>query len=220
MEQTTTTDKRRRDPEKTKKRILSAARSEFGKYGFDGARVDRIATSAKVSKNLLYHYYGSKDRLFTTVLEGSYFDIRAREFELDLDSLPADLAVMKLVEASWGFYLKNPDFIWLLTSENRLKARHVRKSPQAAEVNRRHALLMKKLLERGEREGSIRPGIDPVQLNISIAALGFFYLLNRHTLSTAYDRDLSNNQALTERLAVIKETIMCWITPKPPSTDT
>ncbi len=205
--------KRSRDAEATKKKILTAARAEFAKRGFDGARVDRIATLAKVNKQMLYHYFGNKDRLFTIVLEEAYRDIREREARLDLDSLPADQAILELVAFSWRHYLANPHFIRLLNSENQLEAKHLKKSPETAAINKSHVALMHQLLERGKREGVVRDDIDPVQLNISIAALGFFYLLNRHTLSTVYQRDLTTDQALDERLIVMKDTIARWIAP-------
>ena len=39
------------------------------------------------------------------------------------------------------------------------------------------------VLERGEKSGELRGGIDPMQLYISIAGLAYFYLSNKHTLS-------------------------------------
>src|SRR6188768_180789 len=62
----------RRDPALSKQLILSAARDEFAEYGLNGARVDRIAQRVGASKNLIYHYFGSKDRLYLGVLEDIY----------------------------------------------------------------------------------------------------------------------------------------------------
>ena len=50
--------------------------------------------------------------------------------------------------------------------------------------------MLSELLARGARDGVFRRGVDPVQLYISIAALGYFYLSNAHTLSTIFGRDL------------------------------
>ena len=52
-----------RNPEASRARILDAAREEFVSYGLSGARVDRIANLSGVNKNLIYHYFGSKDAL-------------------------------------------------------------------------------------------------------------------------------------------------------------
>lgn len=58
-----------RNPERTRTRILSAARREFAAKGIAGARVDAIARRAGVNKRMLYHYFGSKDGLFAAVLQ-------------------------------------------------------------------------------------------------------------------------------------------------------
>lgn len=207
---------RGRNPERTKERILEAAANIFAKKGFDGARVDEIATAAKINKQLLYHYFGNKDDLFTAVLEKAYVSIRTQEAALDLDSPAADAAILKLVEFTWRYYLANPDFIRLLNSENQLEARHLKRSSRTRKINASHIAIAEKLLARGKREGSIRDDLDVLQLNVNIAALGFFYLMNRHTLSTVFQRDLGSKPMLNRRLAVMKDTIACWI--RPPAT--
>src|ERR1700679_649290 len=73
-----------RDPVGTKERILQIAAEEFANRGYDGARVDEIVRRSKVSKNLVYHYFGSKDALFVSVLEDAYTDLRKRQEEIDL----------------------------------------------------------------------------------------------------------------------------------------
>ncbi len=57
-----------RDPDSTRRRILSAALQEFSAAGFAGTRVDAIARRAKVNKRMLYHYFRDKEGLFRAVL--------------------------------------------------------------------------------------------------------------------------------------------------------
>lgn len=204
---------RGRNPKRTKERIFKAAARIFAKRGFDGARVDQIAAAAKINKQLLYHYFGSKDDLFTAILERAYLSIRSQEAALELDSLRADKAILVLVEFTWRYYLANPDFIRLLNSENQLEARHLKGSKLTRDINTNHIALAKKLLARGRRERSIRRDLDVMQLNVNIAALGFFYLMNRHTLSTVFQCDLGSKKMLEQRLAVMKDTIARWIRP-------
>jgi hypothetical protein len=52
-----------------------------------------------------------------------------------------------------------------------------------------------------------------MQLYISIAALGFFYLSNRHTLSTIFGRPLDTEAALAERGAHIVEVVLGYLRP-------
>ncbi len=49
--------------------ILRVAEGEFGSAGYAGARMDRIALAARVNKQLLFHYFDSKDGLFAAALE-------------------------------------------------------------------------------------------------------------------------------------------------------
>ncbi|HKQ64245.1 MAG TPA: TetR/AcrR family transcriptional regulator [Methylomirabilota bacterium] len=58
----------RRDPIRTRERILRAARREFVAKGLAGARVDAIARAASVNKRMLYHYFGDKEGLYRAVL--------------------------------------------------------------------------------------------------------------------------------------------------------
>jgi AcrR family transcriptional regulator len=194
-------------------RILMAARAEFAEKGFDGARVDSIAERAHANKQLIYYYFTNKDILFTRVLEEAYRDIREQEAALKLDHLPADQAILQLVEFTWHYYLKNPEFIRLLNSENQLKARHLKDSDITVQINQSWSSITQQLLQRGRAEGNVREDIDVMQLNINISALGFFYLINQSTLSIIYQQDLSAKAALDERLRVMKECIAAWIKP-------
>lgn len=205
--------KRRHDPELTRGLILAAAKREFAEKGFDGARVDQIAAVAQVNKQMLYYYFDNKDTLFTHVLQAAYQDIRAKEAALKLDHLSGRDAILALVDFTWHYYLANPEFIRLLNSENQLKGRHLKELDSIVPINRSWITITQQILDRGEQDGSIRPGIDAMQLNISISALGFFYLINQSTLSILYQQDLKQPAALDARLAVMRETIACWLMP-------
>lgn len=199
---------RRRDAEATKGRILAAAKKEFAKNGLGGARVDVIAERAKANKRMIYHYFGSKEELFQTVVEAAYVDIRSAEQKLDLGHLEPREALERLVRFTWDYYLKNPEFITLVNSENLHRARHLKKSEVIKVVSRRFNAMMGDLLDRGVAEGVFRPGIDPAQLNITIAAIGYYYLTNRFTGAIVYEFDFMAAEALEKRLAFNIETVM------------
>ncbi|MDD1793021.1 TetR/AcrR family transcriptional regulator [Enterovibrio sp. ZSDZ42] len=48
--------------------IINAAKEEFIRYGFIAANMDRVCTSAEVSKRTLYRHFESKEVLFESVL--------------------------------------------------------------------------------------------------------------------------------------------------------
>ncbi|MEZ5824799.1 MAG: TetR/AcrR family transcriptional regulator [Geminicoccaceae bacterium] len=196
-----------RDAEATRRRILEAAKIEFADKGLAGARVDRIAERADINKRMLYVYFGNKDDLFLAVLEEAYADIRAAERELDLEHLGAREALCRLVRFTWDYYVANPEFLRLINSENLHRAVHLRRSERIREMHSPFIRMIGDLLERGAREGVFRSGVDPNQLYISIAALGYYYLTNRFTLSVIYGRDLGSDEARAERLAFIEDMV-------------
>ncbi|MEH0580449.1 TetR/AcrR family transcriptional regulator [Streptomyces sp. B21-108] len=61
--------RRRHDPERTRQSIMDAANEEFGKHGFKGARVERIAAAAGVNHSLITYHFGSKKGLYDALTE-------------------------------------------------------------------------------------------------------------------------------------------------------
>jgi AcrR family transcriptional regulator len=202
---------RQRDSDRSRQQILDAARDEFAGHGLSGARVDRIAAGAGVNKRLIYYYFGSKDGLFTAVLEAAYADIRAAEQRLHLTELQPPYAIRRLVEFTWNYYIEHPEFLSLLNSENLHQARHLEESQRVREMNSPLIQTLEEVLERGRQSGVFRAGIDPMQLYISIAGLAYFYLSNSHTLSSVFGTNLMTHKAHNERLSHICDVILRYM---------
>lgn len=211
-----------RDAGEAQRRLLAAAKLEFARDGLTGARVDAIAKRAKINKRMIYHYFGSKEGLFTAVLEEAWSDIRGAEQRLMLDELEPAAALAMLVRFTWQYYLDNPEFLTLVNSENLHKARHVKSSERIRQMSGRFVSMVQRLLDRGAATGVFRAGIDPVQLNITIAAIGYYYLTNRFTGSIVFERDLMAKTELDRRLAFNLDTILRLVLadPKAQKSDT
>jgi AcrR family transcriptional regulator len=179
-----------RDPELTSAAILAAAVQEFTERGYEGARVDNIADRAGVNKRMLYHYFGNKQALYVAVLEGSYTAIRSAEHGLHLSDRDPIEGMTDLVLFTWRYYLAHPEFLSLLNTENLHRAKFLKRSARIFELNSPLIERISELLERGVDRGVFRDGLDALTVYVSIAALGFFYLSNRWTLSTVFRRDL------------------------------
>ena len=203
-----TKPKRIRDADATQRRILAAAEREFAANGLAGARVDIIAERAKANKRMIYHYFESKEKLFQRVLEDAYLDIRNAEQGLELDHLEPEEALETLVTFTWRYYLKNPQFLTLVNSENLHKAKHLKKSTVLPKVSRRMVDMVSDILARGVEKGVFRSGVDPIQLNITIAAIGYYYLTNRFTGSFLFERDFMSPENLDERIRFNIDTVM------------
>lgn len=199
---------RKRDSSATKKRILDAAKKEFANKGLSGARMDEIALKSKANKRMIYHYFGNKEALFMKTLEDAYVDIRSAEQGLNLIELDPEDALITLVKFTWDYYLKNPEFITLVNSENLHKGKHLKKSKIIEDISNKFVSMVGAILDKGVKSGQFRAGIDPVQLNITIAAIGYYYLTNKHTGAIVYQRELDSKDAYDERLNFNIETIL------------
>ena len=65
---------RKRDSAATRQAILEAAREEFAASGYDAAGTRAIAARAGVDARLIGRYFGSKEQLFSEVVEHAYAD--------------------------------------------------------------------------------------------------------------------------------------------------
>jgi len=112
------------------------------------------------------------------------------------------------VRFTWDYCLAHPEFVTLLNSENLHKGRHLSRSKRVRAMHSPLVGMLREVLRRGERAGLFRRGIDPVQLYISIAGEGYFYLSNRYTLARIFGRDLMAPRALAARARHISQIIL------------
>ena len=195
----------------TRQRILSVATKEFSAKGYDGARVDDIMRIAKVSKNLIYHYFGSKEQLFITVLESAYEGLHAHQTAWPLDiASPVD-GIRKLVQSTFKYWYDSPEFIGLLNSENFHRGRHLRKTKLTKAGYSGQISNIAALLKEGEQSGDFRLQVDPVELYVSISALAYHYLSNRYTLAYLLDRKLSTENDMNARITHIEDVILSFL---------
>ncbi len=94
-------EERRRDPERTKARIVDAALEVFSAKGYAGARVAEIADRAGVNKQLITYYFGGKEGLYAEI--GRRW--RSHEEETYPDDLPlAEEVQRRIVDTAAGDY--------------------------------------------------------------------------------------------------------------------
>ena len=189
----------RRDPDRTRQAILAAAQDEFARKGLSGGRVDEIARRARANKRMIYHYFGNKDGLYLAVLERVYESLRGSERALDLADLEPEAAVKRLVEFNFDYCRRHPELISLINNENLHRAYHLRQSKKVRALHSPFVQLIDDILKRGVAKGVFRSGLDPVNLYITIAAVGYFYLSNNWTLSAIFGRTLDSDAACRRR---------------------
>lgn len=200
-----------RNPTRTRMKIIEAATAEFSEKGYGGARVDQIVKRASISKNLLYHYFKSKEDLFVRVLEHNYSLLRAYQNELQLEAMTPEEGIQRLVTGTFRYFLEHPEIMSLLNTENLHQAEHIRQSTRILEMYHPLVESIKDLLARGVEEGVFRKGVDPIELYITISGLGYYYLACQYTLSTIFKTNLADPKRVEQRHRHIVEVVLAYL---------
>ena len=118
------------------------------------------------------------------------------------------------MEFTWNYFLRNPEFLALLNTENLARAKHLKRSTKVKSMHSPFVEMIGTVVNRGVASGDFQVAVDPVQLYISIAGLAFFYLSNSATLSVIFGRDLLSKDAKDERLAHMVSLVLAALTGK------
>jgi len=105
--------------EKTRNNILKTARKLFSEYGFAGTSVDSIAQAAGANKQRIYAYFGSKKKLFETVLLEVFSESADSFKEFSLTVKPGESNItFELSQYYQELHLQKPEFRRLLAWAN------------------------------------------------------------------------------------------------------
>jgi TetR/AcrR family transcriptional regulator len=199
----------------TRARILEAAKHEFAARGLKDARIEDVAKRAGANRRMIYYYFGSKDALYLAALEGVYAELMDEERKIDVDTLHPVEAITEIVRLKIEHYAQHPEFISFLNMENLYQARHLRHSKRIADFKAPLTDILARVLKRGQHGRLFRGDIDPVDLYISICALGYLYFSNKHTLGVIFGRDLMTPAAVNRRKGSITDMIMSYLALRP-----
>jgi TetR/AcrR family transcriptional regulator len=202
---------RKRDPMLTRDRVLRAGIVEFCRHGYIGARIDKIAKRAGCNMRMIYHYFGSKEKLYVAVLERVFGDLRLEESRLHLEHLDPVTGVLRLVEFTMDHLGRHPEFVALLGNENLLRGKYLRKSHAVPRASAPLLEAIRGLLERGRREHVYAPDIDPLQLYVSILSLCYVHVSNRYTLSITFNRDITDPGWLDARRRHVQQMVLAYL---------
>ena len=187
----------------TRDNILRAATKVFAERGLGGGRINLISRAARSNDRMIYYYFGSKERLFVEVLEKVYRDMWDAESALALDLGDPVAALAQVVNFTMDHYLAHPEMLTILNNENLHEGKYVSRSRQLKELSSPALDLMSRIYRAGVEQGAFRKGVKPLELYLSILALNYFYVSNRHTLSAFLGTDLLGDSLKSWRRWVV-----------------
>lgn len=197
----------------TREAILRAATKVFARHGYDGGRIEQISKAARSYDRMIYYYFGSKQGLFIAVLEELYRRFNDAESRVVLDTAQPLESLRTVIRFMWGYYQRNPEFITLLNAENLHRGRHIAKSLRAREYSSPAVGVLGQVLESGARHGVFRNDVAARDIYLMIAAMGYFYLSNRFTLSAFLGEQLETPAALAHWEAFMIDAVLRKLSP-------
>ncbi|MEM9435679.1 MAG: TetR/AcrR family transcriptional regulator [Pseudomonadota bacterium] len=159
--------------------IISAGIAEFAEYGFERARLERIAAKAGISKGTIYLYFNSKEALFSAAIEEHVLNVVAQN-EAEITGFEGTTEAL-LRSILGRIYRK------LLTPENTalmrvLIAESGRVPGLAAKYHEmalgRGIAMLKAIIERGVRRGEVVESIVSRQHELIVAPAIFLAVHN------------------------------------------
>ncbi|HLS28823.1 MAG TPA: TetR/AcrR family transcriptional regulator [Opitutales bacterium] len=194
-------------PESTKDRLLAVGIAKFAEKGFAGTTVDEIVEAAKVNKRMVYHYFGSKEKLYQAALTDVYQRLGNMEVTLLAEPHEVEQMIRELIETYFTFLQQNPEFVNLLLWENLNRGRGL----EGADFELTKDPTMEHLditIQHGIAIGKLRPDIKVKHLLISLIGLCLIYFSNRYTLSKILQIDLSSDKNLSEGVDHVLQLVL------------
>jgi AcrR family transcriptional regulator len=154
----------------TRDAVLTAAREEFERVGFEAANLRAIAERAGVSAGTVIHHYGDKRDLLHAALFEDLEKTLSRALAR-LGTPPLERQLEALTRAMFRYYEKRPQLSRTLLKES-LFADPPWAERFTSQVGRVHATISRLALEARERR-ELREDADVALL--SVAYFSFFY---------------------------------------------
>jgi AcrR family transcriptional regulator len=140
---------RRADARRSIALILDAASQVLARR--PDASMDEIAKAAGTARQTIYAHFPSRDALIAALVDRATERVLTAIDAVDLDSGPADAALVRLLEAGWQAFDTDPFLLHLAQPETTAEEDRAQHEPILARLER--------VIVRGQREGDLDPGL-------------------------------------------------------------
>lgn len=190
-----------RNPEITKHNILMAAEQEFARAGLHGARINTIAEMAKANKRMIYHYFGSKEGLYKSVLEHNYRKIIHLGDDSILSGNDISEGVQDIIQRYFWFLRDNPNYVKIFAWEQVLASSYSKNILIEILTPAFHEIY--EFYQRGCQAGIFRENVNLIQLIISTHSMCFITFTQQELIAK-----IGPENYLEKRLEHICETVL------------
>ena len=159
---------------------------------------------------MIYAHFGSKEGLYTAVLNNVYRKLSITEENLLSESSSPAETVSLYIKHLFNFLKDNPTFIKMVMWENLNEAKYMRMSG-ASDLKNVSVKVLENILKQGIQQGIFKENINIKEIIISINMFCFSCFSNVYTMTDIMNIDFFNTQELELRLATITDMILNYI---------
>lgn len=185
---------KRRDAERSRKAILSAAEAQFAERGFDAVSLGQIAAAAGLSRGTPSYFFGSKEQLYQAVLEQAFSDREEATrnacrplvaWASANDSASLQDPMSQAVEGYIEFLRLRPSFLKLIQREELAGGARLRDVPRESRaIEEAFEAVLSVADKRGLKAFSVADAV------LVFVSLTFSPLTQRSTFMASLERDL------------------------------
>ncbi|WP_297511206.1 TetR/AcrR family transcriptional regulator [uncultured Caulobacter sp.] len=144
--------------QRTRERVLAAARRLFSERGYEGATIRDIAQAAGMSTGAVFASFADKSELFDEILTADYEVIHAQMTQASRNAKTVDEALLGLFAIAYGFHVEQ---LPLLRASIAVSWTRSEAAERRARSDLKHIFrLLADALRRGVEQGQLKADID------------------------------------------------------------
>lgn len=145
----------------TREKILETATRLFSAQGYGNTSLAQVAKEAEVSKALIFWHFENKDTLFRAVVQRTLEPYFINVLD-ELAELGPVEQIGRLIDEYYAFVSRHLDSVrFVLSLILRDEHRPADVIAHMDQLQRLYGRLLADAIERGQREGTVRPDVDP-----------------------------------------------------------
>lgn len=157
----------------TEEKIIKSSLREFAQYGFEGARVDRIARKARINKAMIYYHFKSKENLYETLLSKVYTTV----FPRIIENIPEEIGPKEKLEFIISTFIDfirdlDEDFIRMMLRELSSGGKYFKKL-MLPKVIVPMVAIIEQIFNEGVKQGVFKPLIPHYSFIQTIGSIIF-----------------------------------------------
>lgn len=188
--------------ETTRERIKHAAVEVFIEKGYDGARMQEIATRANANKAMIHYYFRSKSDLFEAIFKETFEEMFRELGQMQPLPMEIDPKILfsQLIHVHFGFLSRHPELPKLLAREIHTGNPVVQRILTELMAKVRKELLADILtaIQRMIRDKKLR-ALDPLHMIWNVVSLSLFFFIAKPVLRIGWPEAFRNEKALLKK---------------------